>query len=75
MPYEDFTSEQRQHVCAHHPREADFKNGIIDHFAAGTRRKPETTFGNVKADVLALREPGYQRMNFCSIILDSPWPN
>jgi hypothetical protein len=74
IAYHDFTAEQRQHVCSHHPREANFKEGIIDHFAEGTRKKPQTTFGNVKADVLALRDPGYQRMNFCSLILGSDWP-
>ena len=35
--------------------------------------KPETTFGNVKADVLALKDPAYKRINFCSIILGSAW--
>ncbi|GAA0800451.1 HD domain-containing protein [Cupriavidus gilardii] len=72
--YHDFTGEQRDHVCQHHPREHNFKESIIDHFAEGTRRKPLTTFGNVKADVLALKDPGYQRLNFCSIILGSAWP-
>ncbi len=61
--------------CAHHPRERDFKENIIDHFADGIRKKPLTTFGNVKADVLALKDPNYKRMNFCSIILGSAWPN
>ncbi len=73
IAYHDFTAEQRDHVCAHHPREADFKENIIDHFAAGTIRKPLTTFGNVKADVLAQKDPGYERLNFCSIIRGSPW--
>lgn len=76
LAYHDFTHEQRDHVCAHHPREPNFKEGIIDHFAKGTIAKPQTTFGNVKADVLALKDPDhYQRQNFCSIILSSPWPN
>jgi hypothetical protein len=75
IAYHDFTHDQRDHVCAHHPREANFKEGIIDHFAAGTIAKPLTTFGNVKADVLALKDPTYERLNFCSIILGSPWPN
>ena len=75
IAYYDFTHEQRDHVCAYHPREANFKENIIDHFAAGIIKKPLTTFGNVKADVLALKDPSYRRMNFCSIILDSPWPN
>jgi len=75
IAFHDFTHEQRDHVCRHHPREANFKENIIDHFAEGIRTKPLTTFGNVKADVLALKDPRYKRMNFCSIILDSAWPN
>jgi hypothetical protein len=27
----------------------------------------------VKADVLALKDPTYKRLNFCSIILGSAW--
>jgi hypothetical protein len=75
IAYHDFTHEQRDHVCAHHPRERNFKENIIDHFAQGIIKKPETTFGNVKADVLALKDPEhFVRGNFCSIILGSPWP-
>jgi hypothetical protein len=74
IAYDDFSHEQRDHVCAHHPREADFKENIIGHFAQGIIGKPLTTFGNVKADVLALKDPNYQRGNFCSIILGSKWP-
>ena len=75
ISYHDFTPEQRDHVCADHPREANFKENIIDHFANGIVRKPLTTFGNVKADVLALKDMNYVRGNFCSIILGSAWPN
>ena len=75
IDFHNFTHEQRDHVCRHHPREANFKENIIDHFAEGIRSKPLTTFGNVKADVLALKDPSYKRMNFCSIILDSAWPH
>lgn len=74
IAYQDFTYEQREHVCSHHPRESDFKENIIDHFADGVGNKPLTTFGNVKADVLALKDPQYQRLNFCSIIRSSAWP-
>src|SRR6202012_5358658 len=52
LEYDAFTAEQREEVCACHPRGHGFKNGIIDAFARGTLQKPETTFGNVKADVL-----------------------
>lgn len=75
IAYHDFSPEHRHQVCACHPREENFKEGIIEHFAAGTLNKPETTFGNVKADVLALKMPDYKRINFCSLILGSAWPN
>ena len=29
--------------------------------------------GNVKADVLALKDPTYKRLNFCGMILGSSW--
>ncbi|CAM2143406.1 HD domain-containing protein [Pararobbsia alpina] len=73
LAYHDFTEEQRIQVVAAHPREADFKNDIINAFAGGTINKPLTTFGNVKADVLELRDPTYKRLNFCQIILGSAW--
>jgi hypothetical protein len=72
IAYDDFTPEQRNHVFAHHPHEINFKEAVIGHFAQETIRRPETTFGNIKADVLALKDPSYRRMNFCSIIPASP---
>lgn len=74
IAYHDFSHEHRDAVCACHPREPNFKESIIDHFAEGTKTKPLTTFGNVKADVLALKDMNYVRQNFCSIILSSAWP-
>ncbi len=73
LDYAAFTAEERNAVIAMHPRESSFKEGIIEAFAQGTRHKPETTFGNVKADVLALKNPDYKRINFCSLILGSAW--
>jgi hypothetical protein len=75
IAYHDFTHQQRDHVCLQHPREANFKENIIDHFTQGIIKKPLTTFGNVKADVLALKDINYVRQNFCSIILASAWPS
>ncbi len=66
LAYQDFSDAHRHHVCEHHPRGDQFKEGIIDAFAAGTIKKPLTTFGNVKADVLADKDPSYRRLNFCS---------
>jgi hypothetical protein len=75
IDYQEFTQAQRDQVCACHPREANFKEGIIAHFADGIAPKPLTTFGNVKADVLALKDASYVRQNFCALILGSAWPN
>lgn len=75
IAYHDFTHERRDRVCVHHPREKNFKENIIEHFANGIVRKPLTTFGNVKADVLALKDRNDARLKFCSIILGSAWPN
>jgi hypothetical protein len=47
--------------------------GILQH-PGRVQPKPETTFGNVKADVLERFVPGYQRANFVEIIKGSDWP-
>lgn len=39
----------------------------------GIKHKPETTFGNVKADVLADKDPSFQGENFCRMIRRSAW--
>lgn len=71
--YDDFTEAERNDVCSCHPRGLKFKHGIISSFCLGTIRKPQTTFGNVKADVLSYMDPTYQRENFVDIILSSKW--
>ncbi|AHH97175.1 HD domain-containing protein [Kutzneria albida] len=71
--YADISAAQRAEITARHPR-PDFKRRILAAFAAGVSPKPETTFGNVKADVLAHFVPGFTRGDFVSTILESPWP-
>jgi hypothetical protein len=56
-----------------YPRPEHFKEEIIQAFYDGIRHKPETTFGNVKADVLADKDTKFERANFCSIIRGSAW--
>ncbi|MEV5575277.1 HD domain-containing protein [Spirillospora sp. NPDC052269] len=70
--YHDITDAQRESVTAAHPR-PDFKNRILAAFTEGNVRRPETTFGNVNADVLAHFMPGYQREDFVEIIRKNPW--
>jgi hypothetical protein len=73
LAYDEFTAEQRKLVVAAHPRVENFKESIIDAFTQGMIHKPLSTFGTVNADVLALKDPAYKRLNFCSIILGSAW--
>ena len=56
-----------------HPR-PDFRRRILQAFTEGIAAKPETTIGNVKADVLERFVPGYQRANVVDIIENSDWP-
>jgi hypothetical protein len=72
LGYHDITDAQRDEVLSAFPR-VDFKPQIIQAFGAGIRHKPQTAFGNVKADVLERTLPGYQRPNFCEAILASPF--
>jgi hypothetical protein len=71
--YEEFPDAQRKAVVAAHPRTPHFKEDIIQTFYDGIKHKPETTFGNVKADVLADKDPHFHRGNFCSVIRGSRW--
>jgi HD domain len=70
--YDDLTDAQREEVLSACPR-VDFKHQIIEAFGAGLAHRPQTAFGNVKADVLERTLPGYQRPNFCTAILGSAW--
>jgi hypothetical protein len=73
IAYSEFSVADREAIVAAYPRTKHFKEDIIQTFYEGIKHKPETTFGNVKADVLADKEPKFQRMNFCSVIRGSQW--
>ena len=70
--YHDISDEERAEITALHPRPG-FKRSILRAFTEGIAPKPETTFGNVKADVLERFVPGYRRANFVDIIENSDW--
>src|SRR6202042_1257421 len=73
IAYSEFADADREAIVAAYPRTEHFKEDIIQAFYDGIKRKPETTFGNVKADVLADKDPKFQRINFCSVIRGSQW--
>ncbi|MGK3122566.1 HD domain-containing protein [Candidatus Pantoea formicae] len=71
--YDHFSDTEREAVVQQHPRPTQFKEEIIQAFYDGIKNKPETTFGNVKADVIADKQPDFSPMNFCSVIRQSRW--
>ncbi|MEV0123114.1 HD domain-containing protein [Streptomyces sp. NPDC050703] len=70
--FDDVSAADRTEITALHPR-PDFKRRILRAFTDGIAPKPETTFGNVKADVLEHFVPGFTRGDFVRVIQDSPW--
>ncbi|OAG74566.1 HD domain protein [Gluconobacter japonicus] len=73
LTYDEYTAIERDTVIKTFPRTPHFKEDIIQAFYDGIKHKPETTFGNVKADVLADKDPHFHRGNFCSVIRCSHW--
>jgi HD superfamily phosphodiesterase len=74
LTYNEYSESEREAIVQAHPRTTHFKEDIIQAFYDGIKHKPETTFGNVKADVLADKDPAYRRINFCNVIRGSAWP-
>ena len=73
LTYPEYPAAEREAVVHAHPRPEHFKEDIIQAFYDGIKHKPQTTFGNVKADVLADKDPKFQRGNFCAVIRGSAW--
>jgi len=73
LAYPEYSDVEREAVVKRHPRTEHFKEDIIQAFYDGIKHKPDTTFGNVKADVIADKQPQLHRGNFCSVIRGSAW--
>jgi hypothetical protein len=73
IEYSLFEDAERRAIVTQFPRSLRFKEDIIQAFYDGIRHKPDTAFGNVKADVLADRNSQFRRANFCTVIRESPW--
>lgn len=72
--YDEFTPRQRNEIVRAFPRESGFKHEILEVYARGMERRPETAFGSANADILDRCDPNYRRLNFCGLILGSRWP-
>jgi hypothetical protein len=59
LAYSDESNEEREAVVKAFPRTPHFKEDIIEAFYDGITHRPDTTFGNVKAEVIADKEPHF----------------
>lgn len=75
LTYSEYSDAERDAIVRAHPRGQQFKENIIQAFYDGIKHKPQTTFGNVKADVLTDKNPTFEPLNFCSVIRSSKWPS
>jgi hypothetical protein len=73
IAYGDLSDAERAKVLQAHPRSDWSKEAIIQAFYDGIRHEPDTTFGKVKADVLADKDPHFTRANVWSLIRGSAW--
>ena len=73
--YDEFTDAQREAVIAAFPRGAGFKQGMIEAFYQGMKHRSNSTFGTFNDDFLAARDKTFQRVDMCSVIHHSKWPD
>jgi hypothetical protein len=73
LAYPEYSDRAREAIVRTYPRTVRFKEDIIQAFYDAIKHKPETTFGNVKADAIADKESHFHRTNFCSVIRGSLW--
>jgi hypothetical protein len=73
IDYEKFTDAQRNSVLEAYPRAERFEEEIIQAFYDWNKHKPQTTYGTINADVLADKDPHFQRIDVCSRIRHSRW--
>jgi HD domain len=71
--FEQFTEAQRASVVQAFPREPDFADEIIQAFYDWNKHKPQTVYATINADVLAEKDPKFQRVDVCWKIRHSPW--
>ena len=70
--YDQLSSNIREEIVKQFPRN-ELKKNMIATFFDGFKHKPHTTYGSINADICGCMIPGYQRKDYCDLILHSPW--
>lgn len=69
--YDEIPGDAVREITVAYPRDG-FKEGMLHAFTEGIKHKPQTAFGNYKADVLEDQLPGYVRPSFVDYVRNSP---
>jgi hypothetical protein len=70
--YDRLSGSDRDAIVGQFPRNG-LKKKMIATFFDGFKHKPHTTYGSINADICACMIPGYQRKDYCDLIVHSPW--
>jgi HD superfamily phosphodiesterase len=70
--YDQLSNSIREEIVEQFPRNGLKKNMIATFFDV-FKHKPHTTYGSINSDICACMIPGYQRKDYCDLILHSPW--
>lgn len=70
--YDQLSNKDREEIVKQFPRNG-LKNNMINVFFDGFKHKLHTTYGSINADICACMMPGYERKDYCDLILHSPW--
>jgi HD domain len=73
LGYDDFTDAQRKAMAAAHPHPPHFAEDVLQALYDGLKHRPQTTQGTGLADVMADKDPHFQRRDFCSLMRSSRW--
>ena len=73
LGYDEFTDAQREAVVTAYPRPPQFAEDLFQAFYDGLKHRPETTQATGLADIMADKDPHFQRRDFCSLMRSSRW--
>jgi hypothetical protein len=73
LGYDEFTDAQRSAVETAYPHPPQFAEDLLQALYDGLKHRPEVTPGTGLADVVADKDPHFDRRDFCSLMRNSPW--
>ena len=73
LGYDEFTAAQRTAVETAYPHPPRFAEDLLQALYDGLKHRPQVTQGTGLADVMADKDPHFQRRDFCALMRNSRW--